>query len=249
MSTLFITGTDTGVGKTRVTAVLARALAAHHLRVGVMKPIASGASEAADGVARPVGALPPDAWEDIASALAAASAPLPADLVNQYRFPAPIAPHLAAADAGVELRTEPIVQAAAAARGRVDWLLVEGVGGFRVPLAADPAGGLDTACLAQALAAPLLLVVGLRLGCINHALLTAEAVERRGLVLAGWIANTIDPAFERSADNVATLDRWLPAPRLGWLPYAPQPQWPAAVAAIDVTALIGRAAPRAGAAR
>jgi len=210
MSALFITGTDTGVGKTRVTGLLARALGAGGERVGVMKPIASGMD---DG----------QRWEDIDSARAASTVRLPESCINQYRFAEPVAPHLAAADAGVVLRIEPIVEAAREAATHVDWLLVEGVGGFRVPLSAGPDGGWDTAALACSLGFPVLLVVGLRLGCINHALLTAEAIERRGLVFAGWVANPVDPQMLRTDEVVATLDRWLPVPRLARLEHQPHP--------------------------
>jgi dethiobiotin synthetase len=232
VSALFITGTDTGVGKTRVTAVLARALSACALRVGVMKPIASGAvlrSGAQD--------LSIDDWEDIASARAAANVALPAEWVNQYRFAEPLAPHVVAADAGVTLAIEPIVAAARGAASRVDWLLVEGVGGFLVPLAGGRAPGLDTASLACTLGFPVLLVVGLRLGCINHALLTAEAIERRGLRLAGWIANEIEPGLPRVDDTVRTLDRWLPAPRVGRLSHAVVPCWIEAIDQVCLSAL------------
>jgi dethiobiotin synthetase len=247
MSALFITGTDTGVGKTRVTAVLARALGARALRVAVMKPIASGADLGAQAVARPgqgavpaatAAALPAAAWEDIASAQAAATVRLPLAQINQYRFVPPIAPHLAAADAGVELALEPIIAAVHDAQQAVDWLLVEGVGGFRVPLATDPAGSVDTALLASRLAIPIVLVIGLRLGCINHALLTVEAIERRGLRLAGWVGNAIDPAFARAGDNIGTLERWIGAPCLARLAFAPEPDWADAVAAVDLAPLL-----------
>lgn len=214
MNALFITGTDTGVGKTRVTGLLARALGAAGERVGVMKPIASGMDHW-------------QRWEDIESARAASNVVLPEACINQYRFAEAVAPHLAAADAGVMLRTGPIVAAARQAAVAVDWLLVEGVGGFRVPLAdcpEGPDGPVDTATLAGALGFPMLLVVGLRLGCINHALLTAEAIERRGLAFVGWVANPVDPEMPRAVDVVATLDRWLPVPRLAWLAHEPEPE-------------------------
>lgn len=237
MPTLFITGTDTGVGKTRVTAAIARALGAAGERVGVMKPIASGAAAAGELPALNLHSSHDNAcnsphwvamhdllrWEDIASAAASANVELPPDWINQYRFDAAIAPHLAAADAGVALSIEPVLAAAGEASRLVDWLLIEGVGGFCVPLAGDPCDGADTAVLAARLGCPLLLVVGLRLGCINHALLTVEAIERRGLILAGWIANAIDPAMDRADDVVATLTRWIQAPLLGRFEHDPVP--------------------------
>jgi dethiobiotin synthetase len=227
MRGLFVTGTDTGIGKTRGCAVVARALGAAGRRVGVMKPIASGA-------------CPPDgngsalAWEDIDSAVAAANVALPAEWVNQYRFAEPVAPHLAARQADVVLSTARIAEAARAAGAQVDWLLVEGVGGFCVPLADHPGPGADTAALAVELGFPVLLVVGLRLGCINHALLTAEAVQRRGLSLAGWLGNDIDPGLARADEVFGTLERWLPAPCVGRLAHAPVPDWASAVAQVRI---------------
>jgi len=205
----FVTGTDTGVGKTHSCAALARALARDGARVAVLKPIASGAAPGPHG----------PRWEDIESAVAASSVALPRDLVNSYRFEPAIAPHLAAAEAGVAIEAAPILAALREAASGCERLLVEGVGGFRVPLRAAPdaPGVADTAELAALTGLPLLLVVGLRLGCINHALLTAEAIERRGLPLAGWVASAVDPGYERAADNLATLDAWLPAPRLAHL--------------------------------
>ncbi|MCE2948131.1 MAG: dethiobiotin synthase [Betaproteobacteria bacterium] len=242
MPALFMTGTDTGIGKTRTCAVLARALGAAGHRVGVLKPIASGALPAAEGAGAGVGGMAEGdgrddhglAWEDIDSAIAASNVRLPPAWVNQYRFAEPVAPHLAAAAAGVELSMAPIVEAARSARAQVDWLLVEGVGGFRVPLAAAPGPGADTAGLAVALTLPVVVVVGLRLGCINHALLTAEAIERRGLVLAGWVANAVDPALARADEVVDTLERWMPAPCIARLAHAPAVDWLAACAAVRI---------------
>ena len=223
---LFVTGTDTGIGKTRTCAVVARALGEAGRRVGVLKPIASGAVDA--GGQRL-------AWEDIDSAVDASNVPLPLHWVNQYRFAEPVAPHLAAADAGVALSTAPIVDAARAARAQVDWLLVEGAGGFRVPLAAAP--GADTAALAVELGFPVLVVVGVRLGCINHALLTAEAIQQRGLVLAGWVANAVDPQVASEDEVIETLDRWMPAPCIARLAHAPVPDWKSACAAVRIDLL------------
>jgi dethiobiotin synthetase len=231
MSGLFITGTDTGIGKTRSCAVLARALSAAGRRVAVMKPIASGAFQRPDGEGGGLG------WEDIDSAVAASSVVLPEQWVNQYRFADAVAPHLAAREAGVMLSTAPVVEAARAAATRVERLLVEGVGGFCVPLADRPGARADTAALAMELGFPVLMVVGLRLGCINHALLTAEAVQRRGLVLAGWLANAIDPALERAQEVFETLERWLPAPCVARLGHAPEPDWVSALAQVRVDRL------------
>ncbi|MFN7752116.1 MAG: dethiobiotin synthase [Pseudomonadota bacterium] len=235
---LFVTGTDTGVGKTYGCAALGRILARDGARVAVLKPIASGAEPGPHG----------PRWEDIESAIAASSIPLPLSDANCYRFEPAIAPHLAAAEAGVAIEPEPILQAVGRVAARCDRLLVEGVGGFRVPLRArSDAGGIaDTAELAAAIGLPLLLVVGLRLGCINHALLTAEAIERRGLRLAGWVASAVDPAYERAEENLATLDAWMPLPRLAHLgrggPLAPALQ-------LDFAGLVSALGPPAAAAR
>jgi len=235
MPALLVTGTDTGIGKTRTCAVVARALGASGRRVGVLKPIASGA------YARPEDAAAGGAglgWEDIDSAIDASNVALPMSWVNQYRFAEPVAPHLAAGSTGVVLSTATIVAAARAARDRVDWLLVEGVGGFRVPLAATPEDdGADTAALAVELGFPVLVVVGLRLGCINHALLTAEAIQRRGLVLAGWVANAVDPQLARATEVFDTLQRWMPAPCIARLDHAPVPDWTHAVGRVHVARL------------
>ena len=203
----FVTGTDTGIGKTRVAAGLLRALARQGKQAVGMKPVASGA------VATPEGLRNDDAL------LLQGSASLSRDyaLVNPYCFAPAIAPHLAAAEAGVEIRLEPILDAYRRLSRGAEFAVVEGVGGWQVPLS----GSLALPDLARALQLPVLLVVGMRLGCLNHALLTARAVEADGLALAGWVANEIDPGFERCEANLATLEATLPAPLLGRLSHAP----------------------------
>ena len=206
-SGLFVTGTDTGVGKTRVACALAAALAARGLRVAAMKPVASGC------LAHPEG------WrsEDALALQAAANVSAPYALVNPCALSEPVAPHLAAGPGGIPL--PPLLEAFRELAARAEAVVVEGVGGFRVPLDEQR----DTADLAAALGLPVVLVVGLRLGCLNHALLTAEAVAARGLDLAGWVANRPWPEpMAREAENVATLERLLPAPRLGLLPHRPE---------------------------
>jgi dethiobiotin synthetase len=201
-SAYFVTGTDTEVGKTFATCVLLE----HARRQGIaatgLKPIAAGTD--ADGHN-----------EDVEAIRAAAGVALPDKILNPFCFRAAIAPHLAAHEEGRAITFAPIEAALAAARRQAALVLVEGVGGFRVPLGPDG----DSADLAARLALPVILVVGLRLGCINHALLTAEAVAARGLTLAGWIANRIDPAMARADENLATLTELLPAPRLGAIPH------------------------------
>ncbi|MDE2586547.1 MAG: dethiobiotin synthase, partial [Betaproteobacteria bacterium] len=156
----------------------------------------------------------------------AASVDAPRDLVNPYLYAPPIAPHIAAVEAGRPIETAVIRQAFAALQPLAEVVLVEGVGGFRVPLGPD----LDAADLAVDLQLPVILVVGMRLGCINHALLSAESIIARDLPLVGWVANQIDPAMSRFEENLATLDRLLPAPRLGTLAYQAKPD-PAIAAA------------------
>lgn len=221
----FITGTDTGAGKTLVAAALIAALRAQGRRVAGMKPIASGCTETADG------------WRnDDAVALAAASGlDLPYSLINPYSFPAPVAPHLAAEDAGVQIDFNRIGQALAALRAKADAVVVEGVGGWRVPL--GQAG--DVADLACHLALPVVLVVGLRLGCLNHALLAAADIARSGARLVGWVGSAVQPDFELADRNIDTLRRRLPAPCLGVLPHVPAGAPRQVAPRLDVRALVG----------
>ncbi len=205
MPGLFITGTDTGVGKTLATAAMLHAMAAIDLNVVGMKPIAAGA-ESSDGE-----------WinEDVNQLEQASNVRVPRALINPYLFREPLAPHIAAERKGVRIEIPRIVEAYEQLAAMADWVLVEGVGGFRVPLD----GRHDTADLALALGLPMIMVVGMRLGCLNHALLTAEAIERRGLSLVGWIANRIDPAMAAYDENLASLTARLAPPLLT--------EWPA----------------------
>jgi len=204
---VFVAGTDTGIGKSVASAALLAALNAGGHRAVGMKPVASGCMPAAAGLRN-----------DDAMLLIAHSAGSPDyALVNPYALPEPVAPHLAAHSAGSEIRLGPIVDAFAALCTSSDLVVVEGVGGWAVPL--SPA--LMQADLVRALDLPVVLVVGLRLGCINHALLSARAIAADGCRLLGWIGNRIDPAMARADDNVATLRERLPAPCLGVLPIPP----------------------------
>ena len=206
----FVTGTDTGAGKTVAAAALVRALRDAGRDVLPMKPIAAGAT------------LEGGAWynEDTLRLLAAAGRGRElAHDVTPILLREPMAPHIAARREGREIALEPVRAAFARLAAGADLVVVEGVGGFRVPL--GPA--LDTVDLARELALPVVMVVGMRLGCLNHALLTAQAVRAAGLALAGWIANTIDPAMAVPAENVAALDERLEAPRLGLLPHLDPP--------------------------
>jgi len=204
----FVTGTDTGVGKTRVAVALCRAFAARGLRVAAMKPVASGSARGARGL-RNGDALELKRAMNVRATYAE---------VNPYAFEPPIAPHIAAAEAGVRIDFRVLKDAYRRLRERSDVVIVEGAGGWLAPL--DDARGF--ADLAVAWRLDVVIVVGLRLGCLNHALLTAESVERRGLRIAGWVANAVDSRFARRRENVATLRARLPGPCLGELPYAPR---------------------------
>jgi dethiobiotin synthetase len=201
----YITGTDTGIGKSVASAALLHALRGRGLRAVGMKPVASGCEMTADG------------WRnEDALLLQQASDPVPAYRdVNPYALPNPLAPELAAADAGVSIELQPIVEAHARLAAVADTVVVEGVGGWAAPLTAS----LDQLDVVRALELPVVMVVGLRLGCINHARLTARAIVEDGAQLVGWIANDIDPAMARSDDNFAILQRVLPMPCWGRLPF------------------------------
>lgn len=202
---VFVTGTDTGVGKTVASATLLHALRARGRRAVGMKPLASGCDPTPEGLRN----------ED-ALALQAASDPAPAYAdVNPFALPAPLAPEIAAREAGVSVTLAPMLQAYARLQARADVVVVEGVGGWMAPLAGD----LMQADLVRALRLPVVLVVGLRLGCLNHAYLSARAIADDGCALAGWIGTNIDPAMARIAENRALLAERLPAPCLGWLPW------------------------------
>jgi dethiobiotin synthetase len=213
---VFITGTDTGIGKSLVSATLLAAFNGGGQRAVGMKPIASGC--------RPT---PAGLRNDDAELLIAHSAGHPDYAqVNPYALPEAIAPHLAAAHAGVQIRIDRCAGAFAALCANAERVVVEGVGGWAVPLSAE----LMQADLVRALGVPVILVVGLRLGCLNHALLTARAIVEDGCELAGWIGNRIDPQMECAEENLATLRARLRAPCLGVLPHAsaPDPQQMAA---------------------
>ncbi|MCX7628526.1 MAG: dethiobiotin synthase [Methylophilaceae bacterium] len=201
----FVTGTDTGVGKTLVSCMLLRAYAARGLRAAGMKPVASGCLKQGEALVS----------EDAQALQAASSVPLTLAQINPYAFEPPVAPHLAAALVGQTIDLELIHAAYLALCARAEVVVVEGVGGFRVPLNARQ----DTADLVGMLGLPVVLVVGMRLGCLNHALLTAEAILARGLMLAGWVANRIDPHMALFEENLAALEERLPAPCWGVIPY------------------------------
>ena len=211
----FVTGTNTEVGKTLVSCALLHALRAHHARVVGMKPVAAGATLTAQG------------WvnEDTQALRAASSLAVPPELDNPYCLPDPMSPHLAAKRAGQTIEVSVLVQRYQRLATLADAVVVEGAGGFVVPLS-DTETSAD---LAQRLALPVILVVGLRLGCLNHAVLTQEAIAARGLTLAGWVANRVDPAMLAVEDNIDSLRQRLHAPLLADIPYLAEPK-PAQIA-------------------
>lgn len=208
-SGFFITGTDTGVGKTAITCALLNLLAGQGQEVVGMKPVAAGCEMTSDGMQ----------CEDVVQLQAHSNVMAPQDLVNPYSFAPSIAPHIAAEQVNVEISLEHILVNFKLLQKIADSVLVEGVGGFMVPLNANQ----TTADLAVRLAMPVIMVVGMRLGCISHALLTAQAISHAGLHLAGWVANQIDPAMQAAASNLDTLKARINAPLLGVVPYCAKP--------------------------
>ena len=198
-----IVGTDTGVGKTFVSCALLRAFAAEGKRVVGMKPVAAGCERIGDQLIS----------DDVRQLQAASNVQASIDDINPYAFEPPIAPHIAAQQAGVEIQLPRIVQVFNALQTQADVVIVEGVGGFFVPLNTIE----DTTDLAVELDIPLILVVGLRLGCLNHALLTVEAIVCRGLNLVGWVANHLDADMLAQQDNIAALQQRIAAPLIAEL--------------------------------
>ncbi|WP_370681480.1 dethiobiotin synthase [Comamonas sp. GB3 AK4-5] len=218
----FVTGTDTGVGKTLASCALLHALARHHPRVVGMKAVAAGAEP--DGLG---------GWsnEDTRALRAASTLIVPHALSNPVLLPDPVSPHIAAQRAGRVVTLAPIVSAYQQLATLADAVVVEGAGGWLVPLSDAPpdavpasaAPALSIADLAVALQLPVVLVVGLKLGCLNHAMLTAMAIRAQGLTLAGWMVSRVDPAMLEPEANIAWLQRNLGAPLLADMPYQAQP--------------------------
>ena len=220
---LFVTGTDTGVGKTVIACALVRSLAARGERVGVMKPIASGGARTREGLRN----------EDALALMEASNIALPYPKVNPYCFEPPVSPHIAAKEAMIDIDIGTIRAEYAAIQAVSDRVIVEGAGGWFAPI-----GERDSmADLARALEAPALLVVGLRLGCLNHAELTYRAIGSSGVAFAGWIANALSDPLEREAENLATLER-----RLGAAPLAVVRHVPALVRTLRLDAAAARLA-------
>lgn len=222
---LFVTATDTDAGKTFVTAGLVRALRAAGRDAVAMKPIASGFVVGPDG---PFNA-------DLVALAAAAQGALPPDDLNVHAFEPAIAPHQAATLAGVDIELAPILAAYARVAARHADVLVEGVGGFAVPLSPT----LMQADLMRALKLPLLLVVGVRLGCINHALLSAAAIRAAGLSLVGWVANHVDPAMREAQASIDAIAARIGTPLLGNLSHGARAgEFAALVDSLNSTSLL-----------
>jgi dethiobiotin synthetase len=222
----FVTGTDTGVGKTLVSRLLLEALKrAGHSAVG-MKPVASGCHVTAAGLRSD------DALELMQASGAAADYPD----VNPYALGSACAPHIAAREMGVEIQLDRILESFRRLQQKSPWIVVEGVGGWMVPLSEH----LTMAEVARALGLPVILVVGMRLGCLNHALLTAEAIWRSDIPLAGWVANQIDPAMTHVPENIATLTQRINAPLLAQIPCQSPAQPGVAATAFPVDEMIMR---------
>lgn len=201
----FVTGTDTEIGKTTIAAGLLHAARLAGLSTAAAKPVASGCERSSEGLRN----------SDALALLGECSVPLAYEQVNPFAFAPAIAPHLAAREQGVKLTVEALKGPVRSVLEQgADFTLVEGAGGWRVPLAGEE----NLSDLAIALELPVILVVGVRLGCINHAVLSAEAIQRDGLVLAGWVANIVDPTTSRLEENLATLAERLPAPCVGRVP-------------------------------
>ena len=204
---IFVTGTDTDVGKTVIACALIRGLTSLGLRVAVMKPVASGSVRTTAGLRNP----------DAVALAQAANVTLAYEDINPYCFEPAISPHIAAKDAGISVDIDKIRRDYVALADSADWVVVEGAGGWLSPLSDRQ----TMADLAWALGIPALLVVGLKLGCLNHAQLTQLAIEARGVNFAGWIANHAEPPMARVAENLAALERLIGAPPLGHVPYSP----------------------------
>ena len=202
----FITGTDTGVGKTLISCALLHGFAARGKSVVGMKPVAAGCDDR-------------DQNEDVRQLRAASNILASGGQINPYCFAQAVAPHLAARFVGVRINFARIEESFSELKAQADVVIVEGVGGFVVPLN-DKQDGAD---LAAQLGLPIILVVGMRLGCLNHALLTAEAIAARGLTLAGWVANMLDADMAMPQENIAALRQRIHAPLLGIVPHLEHP--------------------------
>lgn len=228
MSGLFVTGTDTGVGKTLVSVALLRLLAQQGLKVVGFKPVAAGLDPSGQN-------------EDIEALHAASNIRVDRAQVGPFELAAACAPHIAAQMQGLTLPCEGWRERAQALHAAADCVVAEGAGGFCVPLGLTPRWGLDD--VAAELQWPVVLVVGLRLGCLNHALLTAQAIAARGLTLAGWVCNRIDAQMPWADENLASLKTLLAAPCWGDIAWMPALSVPQAVAALDEALILNTCRP------
>ncbi len=206
---IFVTGTDTGVGKTWVSLGLMAALKAERLTVAAMKPVSAGCERTPEGLRN----------EDALLLMRQASVDHPYERINPAAFEPAIAPHIAAADVGERIDFSRIERAFKILAASADLCVVEGAGGWLVPLTRRK----NFADLAVRLSLPVLLVVAIRLGCLNHALLTVESIQRRGLSLLGWVANQVSPDTPRARENIDALKARIPAPILATVAYSPRP--------------------------
>lgn len=216
----FVTGTDTNVGKTLIACALLHGFAAQGMRVVGMKPVAAGCDAQGDS-------------EDVLRLRAVSNVLASKGQINPYCFERAVAPHLAARFSGVNINLRRIVASFTELQSQSEMVIVEGVGGFCVPLSEDE----DSADLAVQMGIPLILVVGMRLGCLNHALLTVAAIQARGLTLAGWVANGVDAQMPMLAENVAALQQRIAAPLLGCVPYQADCTAQQAAACVDLMLL------------
>jgi dethiobiotin synthetase len=205
MKGFFVTGTDTEIGKTWCSLGLIARLQQDGHCVATMKPIASGCESTADGLRN----------DDALKLQAQASLSQPYDRINPFAFSPAIAPHIAAAEAGVRIDIDAVADTARELGNQCDYMVIEGVGGWQVPLNEQD----SVADMAARLELPVILVVGLRLGCINHALLTAESIRARGCMLAGWIGNIVDPQMQEQQNNIDAITARIHAPLLGVVPH------------------------------
>lgn len=202
----FVTGTDTGVGKTLISCALLEAFAAQGLRVVGMKPVAAGCDANGEN-------------EDVQMLSAHGNVRASREHINPFCFPYAIAPHIAARQAGAHIDVGRIVGSYRQLAKTADLVIVEGVGGYCVPLNDEQ----DTADLALALGLPVIVVVGMRLGCLNHASLTLTAIAASGLECAGWVANVLDAEMPALQENIEALRQRIAAPLLGVVPYRSEP--------------------------
>ncbi len=216
----FIAGTDTGVGKTLVSCALLQSFAASGKKAVGMKPVAAGCENGK--------------WMDVELLVASSNVVVAREQMNPYAFVPPLAPHIAAAQANIEIDLTVIRQAYVELSKNADVVIVEGVGGFLVPLN-DQQGGAD---LAKILGLPVILVVGMRLGCLNHALLTVQTIQAVGLHLAGWVANCIDPNMMALEENIHALQQRLSCSLLGVLPFDEQMDVRASFGLLNISKLV-----------